>query len=273
MTPAEYDVFRDNVALLAPRSFELSTGLGYDKNAGLIQSDRVLSGFVAGRVGVYDGVELGVTAPFYFSDRVTNLGFGQVNEGIVRSLGDVNAQITALVFKETPELPAVNISLGATFPTGSSPYRFSVNYKASGNPIDPFFGHESLGEWGTNVGVEFSKIVDPLVLFAGFGANYTWNQRIQGHYLVWPVSWIYNAGMAFAVSDKTTLGFNVSGSFQGNLLVDGAAAQGTGLEPILARFSLVQRIAQDTYLEPSVAIGISKDAPNLSLRAALRRRF
>lgn len=271
-TPA-YGIVRENVATLSAKAFELSAGVGYVHNASLFQSDRAVSANLGARVGLLDGVEFGVNVPYYHSHRVTQVGPGVFSTGVVSSFGDATAQITALALRETATLPAVNVTVGAILPTGSSPYVFGSRYISGQNPIDPFIGRQSRGEWGTFGGVQFSKIVDPLILFAGFGYEYSFAHSVQSHRLAWPINWTYNFGLAFALTDNSTLGFAINGSYQRNLLVDGAAIANTGTEPVVARLSLSEKIAQGAYLEPSVGFGITKDAPNVTFGVALRKQY
>lgn len=269
----EFSIVRENVATLAARSYELSAGVGYTKNNSLLQSDRAFNGYVSGRFGIFDGVELGINMPYYYSYRYTQTGPSESVANRAASLGDTAVQATALVLKESASLPAVNVSVGANLPTGARPYTFGSNFQAGQNPIDPLFGRQSRGEWAGFANLQFVKTYDPVVLFAGFGAEQSVDSTVQGYKLSWPTRFTYNAGFSFIVSNTSTIGFALIGSYQGDLRVDGARARNSQSEPVVGRLSLSQRLAPDFYMEPSVGIGLSKDAPSLNASLAVRKRF
>lgn len=269
----EFGIVRENVATLSARSFELATGFAYTKNNSLIQNDRTISAFTAGRFGILDGVELGFNVPYYYGYRYTQLGPTETVSNRAASLGDATVQLTALVSKETPVLPAVNVSVGAMLPTGARPFYLGPGFSVGGNPIDPLFGRQSRGEWAAFTNLQFVKTYDPIVLFFGVGVEHAFSTSVQGYKIEWPLRYTYNAGLSFVVSPTSTLGFALIGSYQGDLRVNGVRARNSQSEPIIARFSLSQRLAQDFYIEPSIGIGMSNDAPNVNAAMALRKRF
>ena len=83
----------------------------------------------------------------------------------------------------------------------------------------------------------------------------------------------YNAGFSLALSDKTTLGFSINGTYQNNLLVNGRTVPQSSLEPTLARLSVIQRIDKYLFLEPSVAFGLNSYSPNTQFDLGVRARF
>lgn len=269
----EYSIVRENVATLAARSYELSAGIGYVKNNTQLQSDRAFSGYVSGRFGIFDGVELGVNVPYYYSYRYTQTSPTESVANRAASLGDSTVQATALVVKESETLPAVNVSVGATLPTGARPYFIDPRASAGANPIDPLFGRQSRGEWGGFANLQFVKTYDPVLLFAGFGIDQSADSSYQGRQLRWPTRFTYNAGFSFIVSATSTIGFALIGAYQGDLRVDGVRARLSQSEPIVGRLTLSQRLAPNFYIEPSVGIGLSNDAPSVSAALAIRKRF
>ncbi len=269
----EFSVVRENVATLSARSFELATGFGYSKTNSLLQSDRALTSFVSGRFGIFDGVEIGINLPYYYSYRYTQSSPTIAESNRAASLGDTVIQATALVSKETPLLPAVNISAGVSIPTGATPYYFGTGYQSGQNPIDPLFGRQSRGEWAAFANTQFVKTYDPVVLFAGFGVEHSFETTHQGYQLKWPLRFTYNAGFSFVVSNTSTIGFALLGAYQGDLRVNGQRATNSQSEPVVGRLTLTQRIAPNFYIEPSVGIGLSKDAPSLNAALTIRKRF
>ena len=79
--------------------------------------------------------------------------------------------------------------------------------------------------------------------------------------------------MPFALSEKSTLGVQVNGSYADKLLVDKRRVPASELEPIVVRTSLVQRVFANTFVEPELTAGLTNNAPNLGLAVGLRHRF
>ena len=136
------------------------------------------------------------------------------------------------------------------------------------NPSDSTAAYLSRGAWGGRAGLQFYKTLDPLVVFWGGGVEYLAKQRFDGHTIQQGTRAYYNLGFSFALSDRSTLGFQVNGAFQRKLHVDGLTVPESTVEPISARFSLVQRIAKETYFEPSITFGLTNNAPNSTSPAA-----
>jgi hypothetical protein len=273
-TPSEYSAFRENVATLSRGGLELSATAAYMKNNGFLQYDRSFMANAAARYGIMAGVELAVTVPYFYSNRSSQSGApGQYIITDVNALGDSTAQMTALIFKETADYPAVNFTIGADLPTGPRPYAFGTTYTPGAVPMDPLYSRNTRGQWGAFSGLQFVKTYDPIVLYGGFSIDHAFDNSVMGHNIHWPNKWAYNFGLAFAVSEKTSLGFGVIGSLQPDMWVDGAKANASGSEPIIARVLVTQRIAPKIYIEPGVAFGLSKDAPNVVLQLGGRMIF
>lgn len=272
LTPSEFSVFRDNAATLGKQKLEAAIGFAYTKRSALFQSDRNGSAFVDLRYGIFDGVELSLNVPAYFNKRVTELGPSSTT-GVVSGIGDVTAKLSALIFKETPDLPGVVATIGVTAPTGSSPLYFPGPFVLGGVPFNLFKSYGSRGAWAGSSNLQVYKTLDPIVVFAGIGYEHTFASTFLGYHVRWGEVFNYNAGFAFAVNEKTTIGFQVNGAVQNQLYVNGVKSPGTKSEPITARLVVVQRIYQDAYLEPSVGFALSNDAPDVTLGVTLRRRF
>lgn len=272
LTPSEFSVFRDNAATLASQKFEAAVGFSYTKRSALFQSDRSGGAFAELRYGIFDGVELSLNAPIFYNKRVTQIGPDNL-AGIVNGVGDVSAKLSANIFKETADLPGVVATVGLVAPTGASPLKFSSTYQAGDVPFDILKNYGSRGAWGTSGNLQIYKTLDPIIIFAGIGFDHTFDTNFQGYHVNWGERFNYNAGFAFAVNEKTTIGFQVNGAVQNQMHVNGVKSPATKSEPITARVVVVQRIFKDTYLEPSVGFALSNDAPDVTLGVTLRRRF
>jgi hypothetical protein len=273
LTPSEFNVFRDNAATLAQHHMEFALGAAYQKRNSALQSDRAALGFFNFRYGLMDGVEASLNVPFYYATRTTQISQSSTHFDSQSGIGDISAQISAIAVKETADWPAL-VAIGRlAMPTGKSPISFNGAYLVSGNPIDPLANYQTSGNWIPGVAAQIYKTLDPIIVFAGGGVNFPLPQSIQGHYIQYPPQFTYNMGFAFAVNEKTTFGIQVNGAVEGNYWVDGATVQQSEQEPISARLVLVQRVARDTYIEPAVTFGLSKDAPDAQLELTLRHRY
>lgn len=275
----ELAVLRQNSVTLKPRRFELSTEFGYVTRLTDLQTDRSALFTTALRYGVLDWLEVSASLPWGVSDRQTRIGPSRTIMESVRGVGDTLLQANARLLEQTHDYPGVVLSLGALIPTGPNPYNFS-QYRLDGpnavpvpNPRNPLASYFSTGSWGARTNLQVYKTVDPLILFFGVGADYIAPFSKLAYQVDTQVRFNYNLGMSFAVSEKTTLGFSISGAYQPNLRVNGRQVAQSSSEPIVARLTLIQRIYKDYYLEPTVAVGITKDVPDVALGLGVRAQF
>lgn len=277
--PQELNVLRDNSVTLKSKGFEISEELDYTTRRSTLQRDQGFLSNTSIRYGLLDWLELSTTIPYGYTYRTTNLGPAQSVRQTLYGFGDVIVQANARVFNQTENLPGVVISLGVITPTGGSPYNFR-NYKldspgfiSTPNPGNPLAYSYSRGTWGARGNIEVFKTVDPLILFLGFGVDYLAPQRIAGYSVDPGPRYNYNLGLSFALSEKTTLGFSVIGSYAQDLKVNGRKVFDSSGNPTLARLTLIQRLAKDLYFEPSVSFGMNQDAPDFALGLGARARF
>lgn len=278
-TPQETFVFRENSVTLKPRHFEIDVGADYIRGSGFLQSDRALSAATSIRLGVLDWLEVNATIPGFTSTRTRGIGPFRTQSKQVSGFGDLALQANARLHEQTADTPGIVLSLGTLFPTGVRPYEFG-NYQPNSalrgynpNPTDFNAGYLSRGEWGLFTNLQFYKTVDPLILFFGAGVRYFLPQGIQGHTVQAGTAYTYNMGFTFAVSEKSTLGLQILGSYADKLSVDRHAVPQSELEPVSVRLSLIQRIFLNTWIEPSLGAGLTRDSPSLDIGFGIRHRF
>jgi len=277
--PQELNVLRENSVTLKPKGFEVSQELNYTSRRSALQRDQ---GFIANtsiRYGLLDWLELSTTIPYGYTYRTTNLGPVQSVRQTLSGFGDVVVQANARVLDQTASLPGVVVSLGVIAPTGDNPYIFR-NYRLDApgfiptpNPGNPLAYYYSRSAWGVRSNLEVFKTVDPLIVFAGFGVDYTRPQKFSGFTIDPGLRYNYNLGLSFALSEKTTLGFSVIGSYSQDLRVNGRKVFDSSQNPALARLVLIQRVIRNVYLEPSVSFGMNQDGPDFALGLGARARF
>ena len=277
--PQELFVLRENNVTLKPASWEVFTQASYLSTIGALQDSRALLGATQIRYGALDWLELSANIPYGSAIRTTLIGPGKEASYKVTSFGDSTIQANARLLQQSRDWPGVVLSLGAITPTGPNPY-FFANYAldrpgaiATPNPIDVLRDYFSIGAWGIHSNLQFYKTVDPIILFCGGGVDYLFGENVDGYYVRQGERYNYNAGFSFALSEKTTLGFSVNGTYQGNLSVNGKPVLNSSIEPILARLSVIQRVNKNLFLEPSVAFGLNSYAPNTEFDLGVRARF
>lgn len=277
--PQEPSVLRQNSVTLNPKGIEASTDLEYATRHTDLQQDRGLLSNTAIRYGVLRWLELSLTIPAGYTTRTTNIALGQNVTKTVSGLGDLLLQANARIVEQTQDWPGVVFSLGTFLPTGRSPYDFSdyslgaPGAAATPNPNNILADYFSQGAWGLRTNLQFYKTVDPLILFFGFGVDCFFPQQFNGYAVSSGVRYNYNAGFSFAASERTTLGFTLNGEFQSSIKVDGRSVFDSSSEPTVARLTIIQRIAKNTYLEPSISVGLNSYAPDFALGLGLRVRF
>jgi hypothetical protein len=277
--PQELFVLRENNVTLKPTAWEAYTDVSYVSRIGLLQTDHAVLGSTSLRYGVLDWLELSATVPYGYASRTSQTGPGTAAKYSFGALGDSTIQANARLLQQSQNWPGVVLSLGVIIPTGPNPYTFA-NYAldsphgiATPNPTNVLRDYFSVGAWGVHSNLQFFKTMDPVILFFGGGVDYLFDQTVDGYYPQQGMRYNYNAGFSFALSDKTTLGFSINGTYENNLLVNGRTVPASSLEPSLARLSIIQRMNKNLFLEPSVAFGLNSYSPNTQFDLGLRARF
>lgn len=278
-TPQELNVLRENAVTLKHAGIEVSSEVDYSRRETSLQNDRAVLSTTTLRYGVLDWLELSATLPAGYATRTTDIGVAQATTRTVSGLGDLVFQANARVQEQTSNWPGVVVSVGVIAPTGANPYDFSHYQLDSGigaatpNPRNPLAYYYSQATWGAHSNFEFYKTMDPIILFFGFGLDYLFPSRISGYTIDGYTRFNYNLGLSFAVSEKTTLGFSVNGAYTPDLKVNGRDVFQSEGEPTLARLTVIQRVARNLFMEPSVSFGLDPDAPDFMLGLGLRARF
>ena len=129
------------------------------------------------------------------------------------------------------------------------------------------------GAWALRGGVQMFKTVDPLVIFGGVTFEHVFPVE-QGGLTFRPGRRIsYNAGISFALSERSTLGFTFIGSYTSALTAGNFRYRATAVETGALRLSLIQRLAPSLWLEPSLALGLVTESPAFQAGLGLRYRF
>jgi hypothetical protein len=271
--PQEFFVFRENAVTLRANRSEAAVGLGYLRNIGVLQKDHALLTDLGLRHGLFEWLELSALIPAQVAERQTLLP-GRVLARQSSGIGDIVLGGTGQLWRQNADRPGASLTTAMILPTGQSPFVFGPGFLVGANPTNPLEFLRSLGMWGIRSVLQVYKTVDPLVLFAGAGLEHRFPARFRGHEVDVGTFLLYNAGFSLAFSEKTTVGLQFSGAVQPALRVDERPIAGiTDQEPVSARLVLIQRIANDWWLEPSIATGLTSEAPSVVIGLGVRTRF
>jgi hypothetical protein len=267
-------IFRDQSPTLKKGQIEASMDFGYVHSSGFLQTDRIATQGVSLRYGIIDGLEVAASLPHYDSVRTTSLTPGTVYEGKADGIGSANLGLSYSLLSQTPDWPGVAVSLTGIYPGNISPYGvYSPGFTLGQNPTDILRSVQGSGHWGVGANVVAYKIVDPLLLFVGGGPTYYF-PRSFGVYSIEPaMRYSANVGFSFALTEKTTLAFQAIGFYQPNMKIDGVVTPQSFQEQYVGRGALTVRVWDNTWVEPSLAIGLTKESPAMNAGVTFRKRW
>lgn len=257
---------RQTTVLLKPGVKELEVGLDYLSNqvSATVYNARfrqlqVPLGF---RIGIIEGLEGSVSIPFTYAKQE----FSFADDSVIQDttgIGDTVLGLNYEILRETARWPDITTLLRIRAPTGAMP---SEEGLSTGS-----------GHWAGSFGFQFMKTTDPIVLFWGirythdFPATYFFN---DGIYEVQPGDTIdYNFGFGFAVNDNVSLSAQVLGGYQWETELDGQRLSGSSGEPVSLRSALTYRLSRQTYIEPSLRMGLNNEAPDFVIDLTATYRF
>lgn len=272
--PQEAFIFRDQAVTLRPGRVEASLDLGYLRDRRTVSSDRSGSAVLTGRIGLVEAVEASIAVPFFQSTRTFERSVSSISDRETRGVGDVAAQVNILGWGERPSWPGAVFTAAVITPTGPSPFINPIRgINAEQIPVDITQLISTRATWALRGGVQFFKTVDPLVLFGG--ASYEHAFPLEQSGITFQPGWRvnYNAGLSFALSERSTLGFTFLGNYTAALKANAISYRTTASEAAVLRLSLVQRLGANFWMEPALAFGLVSDSPNLQLGLGLRYRF
>jgi hypothetical protein len=258
---------RRSVALLPDGVWEWETGVRYVRSAtdpmGLVQSSsRVVEVPLACRIGVLGWMEFNARLPLSVAERK----WMQIEEddsvtprnSTKTGVGDASLGASFQVVPEQPGVPETVLSLLASLPTGSNPYDSTEKTAATGSGSFAFSGSLSC-----------SKTMDPLVLFWGLSAAFFGSASSpQGD--VEPAPSVgYNMGLGFGVNRNVSLTFGMEGAYQGTATMNGQDILFSSVEPVALVLGCTTRLDRSTYIEPSLRVGVTDDAPDAQLAIAV----
>lgn len=213
--------------------------------------------------GILDNLTLSATVPFVAKSEI-------VRDTTAAGLGDISlgARWEPFPLKQG-RLPLVLFGNLST-KTGDSPYEIGLDELSTGK------GYYSVG-----VGASTRKYIDPVVLFASASANYGFKEtglnQARGGGANGPrylesfdpgISGGFSFGFAYSFNYDVSLtmsyqqSFNMDAEFQ---FKDGESYQSPDQSSAMLSFALGVRVSPETIVNGTVGIGLTEDAPDVSL--------
>lgn len=208
--------------------------------------------------GVLDNLTLSATLPFVAKSEI-------IRDTTTAGLGDISlgARWEPFPLKQG-RLPLVLFGSVST-KTGDSPYEIGLDELSTGK------GYYSVG-----VGASTRKYIDPVVLFASASANYGFkesglNQARDSRTLTSfdpGISGGFSFGFAYSFNYDVSLtmsyqqSFNMDAEFQFN---NGDSYKSPDQSSAMLSFALGVRVSPETIVNGTVGIGLTEDAPDISL--------
>lgn len=208
--------------------------------------------------GVLDNLTLSATLPFVAKSEI-------IHDTTTAGLGDISfgARWEPFPLKQG-RLPLVLFGSLST-KTGDSPYEIGLDELSTGK------GYYSVG-----VGASTRKYIDPVVLFASASANYGFKEsglnQARGSRTLTSfdpgISGGFSFGFAYSFNYDVSLtmsyqqSFNMDAEFQ---FENGESYKSPDQSSAMLSFALGVRVSPETIVNGTVGIGLTEDAPDISL--------
>ncbi|MBP4556960.1 hypothetical protein ITD80_18885, partial [Acinetobacter baumannii] len=208
--------------------------------------------------GVLDNLTLSGTLPFVAKSEI-------IRDTTTAGLGDISfgARWEPFPLKQG-RLPLVLFGSLST-KTGDSPYEIGLDELSTGK------GYYSVG-----VGASTRKYIDPVVLFASASANYGFKEsglnQARGSRTLTSfdpgISGGFSFGFAYSFNYDVSLtmsyqqSFNMDAEFQ---FENGESYKSPDQSSAMLSFALGVRVSPETIVNGTVGIGLTEDAPDISL--------
>lgn len=209
--------------------------------------------------GVLDNLTLSATLPFVAKSEI-------IRDTTTAGLGDISlgARWEPFPLKQG-RLPLVLFGSVST-KTGDSPYEIGLDELSTGK------GYYSVG-----VGASTRKYIDPVVLFASASANYGFKEsglnQVRGNNRTLEsfdpgISGGFSFGFAYSFNYDVSLtmsyqqSFNMDAEFQ---FENGESYKSPDQSSAMLSFALGVRVSPETIVNGTVGIGLTEDAPDISL--------
>lgn len=266
-------LIRDKAVTLTPGNWEADFELSYLRDDDFLQTAYAFGAEATLRYGLAKGLEIGLTVPYDYTSQRTETGAPGGRIETVSAIGDISLDVNKTLFAETEHWPGLVVTGTAGFPTGPDPYH-ADGFRRGAIPSNPFTYYlDGSGHYSVGAGIELIRTVDPFAFFAGFNIGYEFPREVTGVEIAPGLSFGANLGGTFAVSEATSLGFALSGSYNQPTVTGGKTVWATETMPLISTVSVLQRLGTGFYLQPALAVGLTADAPDVVFSLTTTKSF
>lgn len=227
--------------------------------------------------------ELYVRIPYFFrTDRLVFPVSGGATTTIAEksfndnSLGDITSYIYYHALREgqwRSWVPDTVLRLGMSFPTGKDPYHLKRSYVQELGAIIPAEFPTGTGHFGLVFGSTFVKSVDPAVLFANVAYFINFGRHIgtagdpgidYGNIKLGN-TFEYSLGLILSLQERLSMNFAINQRLTGKTLQNGTGLPDSSLNALAFNIGATYVIPPRMAVDFVVGIGLSEDAPDVSL--------
>ena len=250
---------RGQKVLLAPGEVTIDLGLFYAESdsqqlalgssgVGLATIEQeTFTGFVLGRVGLFDETELFAGTSYSITDSNVVFGSEKLGGSSDSSFGDLRLGVRRTVLHEGVGRPDVILTVDGRIPVEDSSY--------------------ALGG-----GVALVKSFDPVVLFGSANYLHSFSRDFDDVSRLRPEDRLdVTLGYAYALNDTLTLSTSVSGLFTFETEFDDATLRAQELFSM--QFGLTSWLGEGLYIEPTVSFGLNGPGDSFALGVTVPYTF
>lgn len=237
------------------------------------------------RYGLFDNLQMEVMAPWRYSNDMISLQSGEERTVDDTAFGDVQGGFSCQLLEEKAKRPALVASVRAKSRTGKDPFEV--------NPDEEI--PTGSGFWGVSGSLSAIKVIDPVVIFGNIGYTYNIQRTINfnqasnsdvgniefdpGDSIEWGLGFAYALSPEFSLNMQYSHQIVMSSSIEqiqfpeNNTSIKTGDVAGTHQNIPSLKIGTVLAFENGTYLDFSIAIGLSEDAPDVTIQLALPFRF
>jgi hypothetical protein len=198
-------------------------------------------------------------------------------------IGDTRMRLFYRWIDETRDRPDVVLNLGVTAPTGTDPFGVPVESRGDGLLTFPSELPTGNGVWTVSLGASILKTYDPAILFASFGIDVRLKEDFddisaqdgdQPGEIDLGDSFRFGLGTAFALNRDLSLSFSLDQKFatetqqkpEGQVTSEITGSDATSS---MLNVGATLNLGPDRSLTTNIGVGLTEDAPDMSLRLAM----
>ena len=233
----------------------------------------IISPFVNFRVGLTDYLQIELNIPWLY--RMDNELFvvGPAGEDFadrtVREshIGDIEIGLNYQLLRERGIIPDIVMNMRGKTRTGKDPYGLETEIVPGLNSERPSELPSGSGHYGLSVGFTFVKASDPAAFYGNIGYFFNFEREIGGSVgTVNPGDSLeFSGGMAYALNEKLSTSISFQQRFTFKTEQNGVKIIASDVNVGSILFGISYALTDRTALSISVAAGLSKDAPDLTL--------